>query len=203
MSHKNVSFLACPQASEVNVRCYFPYKHYIIKALHGICVEKFCLADELCHAGLTWMFHLVLSGTSVGKKSLGDPASEEIAQGKYDAIQWRKYAKCYAWLSEVEGWKWPDSSSAEKCHSNTVAITMVNVQMCYSVALGWCRIGQFSWEEHELGAYTWLKPAFTPEWCLEWSGDLVAWQCSVEAQSSTCASVAHSDHCEKEALLYI
>lgn len=49
------------------------------------------------------MFHLLLSGTSVGKKILGNPASDEIAQGKYDAIQQRKYAKCYTRLSEVEG----------------------------------------------------------------------------------------------------
>lgn len=67
--------------------------------------ERYYLAYELCHAGLTWMFHLLLSGTSVGKKILGNPASDEIAQGKYDAIQQRKYAKCYTWLSEVEGWK--------------------------------------------------------------------------------------------------
>lgn len=54
MSHKNVSFLACPQASEVKVGYAFPYKHYIIKALHGTCVEE---------KDITWLMNSVMQGS--------------------------------------------------------------------------------------------------------------------------------------------
>jgi len=50
--------------------------HYQGLACYICWRERYYLANELCYAGLTCISHLV-SGTFLGKKSLGNPASED------------------------------------------------------------------------------------------------------------------------------
>lgn len=72
MSHKNVSFLACPPASKIKVGSDFPYKHNnrIIKALHGICVEEkdtTCLMNCVTQGSLGCTEWNICAGKKFGK----------------------------------------------------------------------------------------------------------------------------------------
>lgn len=117
--------------------------------------ERYYLSDELCHAGLTWMYwveHLCRKKVweTLFQKKFLEVNTMQFSKGNMQNIMLDLVKLKDGVTRQLFCWK----VSVKHCGCN-----MVNAQTCQSVALSWCRIDEFSWEKHELGPSPLLRLA--------------------------------------------